>query len=199
MLVGPDLRAYDGATVKSAVALFALSLLCCMAAQGQVSGTQSRRSTPVSVRGQIHAPGGGPLQEQIRIQLIGDDPTRPPEYYFSDSNGRFVFPNLLPDYGYEVVIEGSEKKWGTTRESFIILGTRFVLTIHLRPPERAPSSSDPSVSVSKLKQDVPRAARKEYDNAIESMNRGEQTTARQQLEHAIELFPDTSKRATSWR
>jgi Tfp pilus assembly protein PilF len=127
---------------------------------------------------------------QIRIQLVSDDPARPPEYVFTDQNGRFVFQNLLPDYGYKVVVESDGKNWGRTEESFLILGPRHTLSITLRPPERTPNSPESSVSISRLKQDVPRAARKEYENAVESLNRGEQSEARQQLEHAIELFPD---------
>ena len=154
--------------------------------------TQVRRSQPVTVRGQIHLPGGGPLQMQIRMQLISEDPSRPPEYIYSDSQGRFILGALSPDFGYRVEIEADPgKSWGDTTENFIVLGPRFVLNIHLRPPRADPKHPDPSVSVAKLsQQDVPKSARKEYESAVERMERADYERARALFERAIELFPD---------
>jgi Tfp pilus assembly protein PilF len=174
-------------TVKRAAALSALGLLACVAGFAQGLGS----NTPVNVRGQVFAPGGGPLQMTIRLQLVSDDPTRPPEYIYTDSNGRFLLPSLDPRVAYTVVVETDGRNWATTTERFLVLNPRYTLSVILKPYVSEASKSDKSsVSVSELKQSVPRAARREFDLAMDKLQRGEPEKSRRFLERAIEIFPD---------
>jgi Tfp pilus assembly protein PilF len=178
---------YDLRNVKRAVAFFILGLMAC----GQAGAQGGRSFQPQTVRGQLYLPNGAPLHSVVRILLESEDSTRPPEYYFTDSLGKFVFRELNPKSTYRIIVESDGKNWDTTIETFYILGERTYVTVHLRPPGAKEKKTDKnSVSVSELQQDVPRAARREYEEAMALRERGEAERSRAALERAIELFPD---------
>jgi tetratricopeptide (TPR) repeat protein len=148
------------------------------------------RGGTVNVRGQVFAPGGGPLQQVVRLQLQSDDALRPPDYIFTDSNGRFILYSLNIGTSYTITVESDGKNWPTTSVSFIVTDRRMTVNIDLRPLESKASRGEATVSIAELKQNVPKDAKKEYDAAMELFARGEHGRARPLLERAIELYPD---------
>ena len=168
------------------ILLIFVALLCGpFSAIGQIS-----RAGPVNVHGQVSAPRGGPLQQVIRLQLASDDALRPPEYLFTDSNGRFILYFLNIGTSYTVTVESDGKNWATTSVSFIVTDRRTAVNIDLRPLEKNVTRGDPKVSIAELKQNIPKDARKEYEAAMELFAQGEHARARPLLERAIVLYPD---------
>ena len=103
--------------------IFAALFLFALANSGASAQLINPRA-PVDVIGQVQAPSGGPLQQNVRIMFQGDDGFRPPEIVFSDSNGRFVLQRLSPDVSYTITVEGDGKNWETTVVRFIPMGRR---------------------------------------------------------------------------
>jgi Tfp pilus assembly protein PilF len=182
-----------GVTVKRVEVILAAFLLACAATCAQTTQSSGgiNPNAPVNVRGQVFAPSGGPLQMTVRLQLISDDPSRPPEYIYTDSNGRFVLMSLNPRIAHTVVIETDGQNWATTTERFLVLNPRYSLSIILKPYESDNRhGGKPSISVAELQQNVPRAARREFDLAMDRLRLGETEKARKHLDRAIEIFPD---------
>lgn len=148
-------------------------------------------NAPVNVIGQVFAPGGGVLQQQVRLEVKGDNGLRPPEYIFTDSNGRFVIYQVTQLASYTITVETDEKNWATTVTNFLVsAGRRPSVEVYLRPLERTRGPKGSSVSVASMQQDVPEKARKQFDSAVELIAKGESAKARPMLEQAIELYPD---------
>jgi Tfp pilus assembly protein PilF len=168
--------------------LVALFLLPAGDAVAQATSTPSR--TAVTVRGQVYAPGGGPLQQQVRVFLSGDDMSRPNENFYTDSNGRFLLSGLSGTTTYTFTVESDGENWDTTVERFIPTGFRSVVNIYLRPLVKKTAVTQPTVSVGQMQQNVPRNARRQYDSAVNHIGRSEDGLARAQLERAIQLYPN---------
>ena len=171
--------------MKRGILVFVALFLCSLNAVGQI-----QRGGPVNARGQVYAPEGGPLQQVIRLELASSDGLRPPEYVFTDSNGRFILRGLIPGSSYTITVETDGKNWATTSVSFIPTDFRAAVQVDLRPLERKAVVGDPRVSIGELKQNIPNDARKEYEAAMELFLQGEHARARPFLERAIELYPD---------
>lgn len=124
------------------------------------------------------------------MQLQSADGSRPPEYFFTDSNGRFAISRLIAFTNYIVTIESDEKNWATTTVRFMPYGRRYGLAIHLEPLAPKPTAPGPSVSVAELSQSVPREARRDFEFAVELLARGENDRARSFIEKAIAAYPD---------
>ncbi len=151
------------------------------------SPIKASRST-VTVRGQIFTPEGAPIQKNIRFELLADNGSRPPEFYYTDSHGRIILQNLTADASFTIRVETDGESWATTSVQFYTTGHRPTVQVDLRPLERAVVLGPSTVSVSELKQDVPETARKFFEEGMQLAGRGEHSAAQQQLERAIELF-----------
>jgi Tfp pilus assembly protein PilF len=169
------------------IALVGALIFCTSASAQQPSA--ARQS--VTARGQVYAPNGEPLHVVIRMELSGEDGQRPPYKFFTDSKGTFVINEMVQGATYTLIVETDGKTWASTSQTIFISGTRPFVTVQLRPIEHTPSSAtSASVSVAELNQNVPRAARREYDAAVEQLSEGNAERARKSFERAIELFPD---------
>jgi Tfp pilus assembly protein PilF len=166
--------------VKKILPSMLLVLILC----GMVAAQQR-----VNVRGVVYSPSGAAVQMNVRILLSGEDGQRPQEYIFTDSKGGFVIYGVTPGSNFTLVVETDGKNWATTTENVWMLGTRPFVTIHLRPLE-TPRANGSAVSLAEMNQNVPRGARKEYENAVEQLAAGDVARARKGFERAIELFPD---------
>jgi tetratricopeptide (TPR) repeat protein len=166
--------------------ILALLLFASLPAHAQLINSRA----PVDVVGQVHAPTGGPLQQNVRIHFQSDDGFRPPEIVFSDSNGRFVLQKLSPDVSYTITVEGDGKNWETTVVRFMPMGRRPSLQIYLKAMERKVVSGPGAVSAVELSQDVPKAARKEFEAALELITNGQTDQGRALLLSAIDTFPN---------
>lgn len=187
-LISTSVRAYDSATVLRLRAFVLLAVL--LSATAGVFAQATNPRAPVDVIGQVHAPSGGPLQQNIRVMFQSDDGSRPPDIVFSDSNGRFVLYRLSPDVSYTVTVEGDGTNYETATVRFVPMGRRPTLQIYLRAVQRKPAPGGASVSAVELSQEVPRAARKLFDEALELIVNGESEPGRVQLLRALKVFPD---------
>lgn len=173
-------------TIRQSVATGLLLLLSSLPPAAQVT----RPTAPVNGRGQVYAPNGAPLQMQIRIQLLSDDTSRPPEYLFTDSHGRFSLHGLSPFESYRIVVESDGQNWDTTVESFFVTGPRFVVFVHLKPLVREPVPAGSRVSAKQAQVSVPRSARKKYEEGVKLLAQGDTGAARELFEEALALCPD---------
>jgi tetratricopeptide (TPR) repeat protein len=161
-----------------------LTLLCGVAA-AQVS------SKKADARGQVFLPNGSPAEMIVRIQLTGEDGQRPPEYIFTDSKGTFGIRDLVQGGRYMFAVESDGKNWGASSETvYVVQGSTPFITIHLRPLLASPFPERPSISAAELNQNVPPAAKREYEYAVASLAAGDLERAGKQFERAIHLFPD---------
>lgn len=167
-----------------------LALLLVVSAQPvQAQGSLDR--APVHVTIQLKGPNGGPMQEVTRITLVAEDAHRPPEDFYTGSNGSASLGELKQRVNYAVVVASDGLRWGDTRHSFMAMGRRMNVAVQLEPLRRAVvTSGGPSVSAYSLRQDVPRAARREYDLALAQIEKDDLERAQKHLEQAVELFPD---------
>lgn len=164
--------------------LLVVFLLLPMVAAGQA------QPGSVVANGQIYLPNGRPVTREIRFQLRSDSFRRPPEYHYTDARGRFEI-SVQPGVFYVITVDSDDENWGPTQINFLPSGQSPRVDVFLEPYRReVPVSKDAAVSLSALKQNVPAAARKEFDAGVKSMKKGEREKAGRQLQHAIELFPE---------
>ena len=156
-----------------------------------VWGQAGNQNQIVAVTVQLFAPEGGPLQETVIITLIAEDGHRPPEDFYTDSRGSQTFVNLRAMVNYAIVVKSDGRRWGDTRYSFLPVGRRMSVAVQLsNMPRKLEEKNGSSVSMYSLKQDVPRAARREYDQALDQLDKDDLPRAQKHLERAVQLFPD---------
>lgn len=143
----------------------------------------------VSIRGQIYAPDGTAMLANIRFRLSSDEGQGPAEDLFTDSKGSFELPNKVQDASYTLTVESDGKNWATTKERFNAIGPRPFILVHLLPLEGS-RVAGASISVAELNKNVPRAARRQFETAVEQLAAGDADHARKGFERAIELYPD---------
>jgi Flp pilus assembly protein TadD len=88
------------------------------------------------------------------------------------------------------VVESDGKNWATTTVNFMPMGRRPTVQVYLQPYRSSKPAHGGAVSAADLRQDVPRAARKAYEAAVEVIQKKGYELAKPHLERAIELFPD---------
>lgn len=187
--------AYDSRTLPClryfAGALFVLGVAALPPAHAQTSASPGTATRQVSnVIGQVYAPLGGPVQQVLRLEFRGDDAYRPPEFVFTDSNGRFVLLAVVQDVSYTITVESDGQNWDKTSTRFIPSGRRPTVQVYLRALEKRHGVPGLAISATELSQEVPRAARKDFDAALELMTQGQTEQARVLLESALKTFPD---------
>lgn len=184
---------YDSHTVASLLRVASILILIPASCAAQIESNQPAVKTSrgsVTVRGQIFSPEGGPIQKHLRFELISDNASRPPAYYFTDSHGRISLPGLTADASFTIRMETDDESYATTSVQFYTTGPRPTVQVDLRPLAREVAVGRPVVSVAELRQDIPAPARKEYDAGMEMSSRGELLEAQQRFARASELFSD---------
>jgi len=172
-------------------AILVLGFFCASAPAAFAQAVGGGESGAVNVRGQFYLPYGGLLQQNIRFQLLTDDASRPPEYIFSDSGGRFVLYRLRSFATYSIVVESDGKNWGPTTSRFIVSGGRTpTVQIQLEPFQKEPGPGGISISAAALQQKVPRDARRQFESAVKLLEKNNLADAQPFLVRAVELFPD---------
>jgi Flp pilus assembly protein TadD len=163
-------------------------IVCAFLLAGSVCAQIPRPNQVVNVLGQVYAPGGGPVQQSVRVNFESED-GRPPEIVYTDSNGRFVLYSLVQGQQYSVRVDSDDRNWGTTIARFIPMGRNATVQVYLRHLDGKPSmTGSPVVSAYALRNDVPRPARRQFEKAMQEMAQGN-ARATQKLERAIELYP----------
>ena len=141
-----------------------------------------------SITGQVVLPSGHQVSNRIRITLIGFRTS--PLTAFTDNKGRFIFPSVN-DGMYTVEVEGDSSLYEpVTQEVRVIHGAAPALLINLKEKPGTVRKSMPSVvSAAELDQQVPEAARKEYEKGVEFSGQRKIQDSIERLKRAIDIFP----------
>ena len=137
---------------------------------------------PGDIEGQVRA-GTRPDLAHATIQLLREQ--RVVEERLIGANGRFEFRNL--SVGYYVIRVRVESYLEEEVSVFVrSANSREVLMIELRPITKIPESGAKTMSIADYQ--IPRAARREYEQGLEDRKRGQCAKAIPHLQKAIAAF-----------
>ncbi len=181
----------------SLMRIWMILCLLCVAAFGQstppgqgTSGSTTRGNHVI--RGKIFLPSGRLPELRLRVVLevasggiFGEA--------FSDSVGNFEFRSL-PNNNYRLVVPSDGHTYETSQENLEISGTvsrTFSVQVYLRLKEsNERTSSQKMVSAAEFSQEVPKAARKSYEQGLKKLKEGKQDEAVALFQDALKVFPD---------
>jgi len=132
-------------------------------------------------------PNGNPLDEavQVRLETIrGVKSTT-----FTDNQGQFNFFGLTPGL-YEVVVDGDNRRDGGNINVEVYPNAPSLVTLILRERVPKPAKEASAVSAGELSQNVPSAARKEFERASTASKEGKIEEAISHYRKAIEIYPN---------
>ena len=96
-----------------------------------------------SIRGRVTQPGGAFITESVKVTLV--TVTGPQSTIFTDNQGSFEFPDLIPG-NYEVQVETNGKELEVISQSVAVFrGAPSIITIPLRDKK---STKTPAKSIS---------------------------------------------------
>ncbi|HEX4948437.1 MAG TPA: tetratricopeptide repeat protein [Blastocatellia bacterium] len=172
-------------------------VVCCLATYAQVS---NRNDTNINtsnrgnhnIRGKIFLPSGRLPEQRMRVILEVASGGIYAET-FSDSVGGFEFRSL-PNNNYRVVVPSDGGTFEPAQENMEVSGVMartFTLQVFLREKERnQPTSSNTMVSVAEFTQDVPKAARKSYEQGLKKLKENKAGDAIKHFQDALKEYPD---------
>jgi tetratricopeptide (TPR) repeat protein len=174
-----------------ALALGALCALAAAPARAQGRNSIEGRVTTPENRGLVNA----------RVFLLNDGYGQRAQTY-TDGSGRYQFRGLGPG-NYYVQVEpaglGYERQTQRVEVNPILLnggggGAEIFRVDFLLRPEKKDKNSDGETVKDRentiFYQNVPEAAKGEYERGVKSLKKDDRLGAREELKHAIELFPD---------
>src|ERR1044072_624394 len=143
-----------------------------------------------SIRGNVLTPEGNQLSGAVKVTLKvmrGDQITA-----YTDQAGRFELLGVPQgDYTIEADSDRDRRFDPGTERIGVRRGISTFVTIYLKEKKvDAATAGDKSVSVAMLNQKVPKAARREFDNAVRATTEGNATEAIAALRRAIAIYPD---------
>jgi tetratricopeptide (TPR) repeat protein len=152
-----------------------------------------RSAAPAShtIRGKIFLPNGTLPDQRIRVTLELNTGGIAGET-FSDSVGNFEFRSL-PSNSYRVTVPGDNRTYETTQDTVEAYGNfarTFMVQIYLREKGAdKPMTREKLLSAGDM-QDVPKAAKKPYDQGLKLVKDHKYEEAIAHFQQAIKLFPD---------
>jgi len=163
--------------------------------QTGTGSTNSNRSTaPVShtVRGKIFMPSGTLPEQRIRVVLEVTTGGVAQEV-FSDAVGNFEFRGVTNN-NYRITVPSDREFYDTAQEPLEVFGQfsrTFMVQIYLKEktPEFGAKPKGKLVSAVDFSQDVPKAAKKSYEQSLKLSKEGKTAEAITQLQEAIKVFP----------
>jgi tetratricopeptide (TPR) repeat protein len=172
--------------------------LCQCALIAQTGGKPSvpRASAPPvntdssGVRGRVVLPDGSFVDQSVRVTLQNDRGNE--TTIFTDAQGQFEFRGIAPG-NYQLIVEGDKQRFETVATGVqIFRGMSSFLTVHLKPNDRSkqPTMEEKTISVEELSEDIPSAARKEFEKANAESAKGNANEAISHLKKAIEIHPN---------
>lgn len=175
------------------VATLAVLVLCVSASaqiERRVVEENADKTGRGSIRGRVVLAGGAFVSESIKITLQTLRETI--SVIYSDSQGQFEFPSLLPG-NYKLEIEGDRQRFEVGTESVqVFKGAPSIVSLTLK--EKISSvkltATAKTASVKELAQDIPSGARKEFAKASKAANEGKAEEAMTHLRNAIALYPE---------
>lgn len=161
------------------------------------SSTSNRSSTTTTavshtIRGKIFMPSGNLPEQRIRVVLEVTTGGVAQEV-FSDSVGNFEF-HSVPNNNYRILIPTDRELYDTAQEALEVSGNfsrTFMVQIYLKEktPEFGAKPKGKLVSAIDLSQDVPKAAKKSYEQSLKLSKEGKTAEAITLLQEAIKIFP----------
>lgn len=153
-----------------------------------MAGLRYARIQRGSISGQVVLPSGHQVTHRIRITLSGYRIA--PLTTYTDNKGRFSFQSIS-DGTYSVAVEGETLYESVTQEVRVFYGNSNPLVITLREKGGATSKSATNVvSVAELDQQVPDAAKKEFERGVELSGKGKFQDAVERFKKAIAIYPN---------
>ena len=144
------------------------------------------------IRGKIFMPSGRLPEQRLHVVLevvsggIYSDT-------FSDSVGNFEFRSL-PSNNYKIVVPSDGFTYEAAQENVEVSGSisrTFTAQIYLREkPSNTNSSKDKMISAAEFAQDVPKAAKKSYEQGLKKVKEGKHSDAEIQFQDAIKAYPE---------
>lgn len=141
-----------------------------------------------TIKGRVLLPSGVAPKSRFKVGISSGSNTG--TMLHTDANGEFVFNNV-PEGVYEVEVVGDTSMYDPIVEQATVLrGGRTSMTIYLKEKGRATEKpASDVVSVAELKQQVPDAARREFERATSLIRAGEREKAIEHFKQAISLYP----------
>jgi Tfp pilus assembly protein PilF len=140
-----------------------------------------------TVAGQVVLPSGHQVNHRIKVTLSGYRIASNTVY--TDNKGRFSI-STSGDGTYTLEVESEDGMYErVTQEVRVIYGAHPMLVITLREKPSAKKSATNVVSAGELDQQVPEAARKEYEKGAQLSEKGNFREAAERFKKAIALFP----------
>ncbi len=172
-------------------------LTAAVVAQQTGGGNNSGRSSggtgaSHSIRGKIFLPSGGLPEQRIRVVLEVASGGIAAEA-FSDSVGNFEFRSLA-NGSYRISVPSDNQTYETTQEAVEIFSNfarTVTVQIYLREKNADPASkpNNKLISAADL-QDIPKAAKKAYEQGAKLARENKPQDASAKLQEALKIFPD---------
>jgi Tfp pilus assembly protein PilF len=146
-----------------------------------------------TLRGKLFLPSGGLPEQRIRVTLELNSGGIAGEV-FSDSVGNFEF-RALSSNTYRVTVHGDGRTYETTQEQVEVSGNfsrTFTVQVYLRAKgeEMVAKPKGKTLSAAEFTQDVPKAAKKLYEQGLKRWKDGKDGEALSLFEEALKVFPD---------
>jgi Flp pilus assembly protein TadD len=175
---------------RVAIFLYSITMVC--PAQ-QVPLDMPRRgsdSNDALIEGHVVLPSGQAVDFNVKIILR--DMKNPLATLYTNKHGEFRFTNLSEgDYYVQVVAD--ENKYDPVTQ-IVRLGRaqiyELTLTLHRKLEVSGRKVEGKTVSSAELDPNVPEPARKEYDQSVRSVGRGNVQEAIQHLQRALTIYPE---------
>ena len=144
------------------------------------------------IRGKLFMPSGRLPEQRMRVVLevstggIYADT-------FSDSVGNFEFRSL-PNNNYRITVPSDGFTYEGAQENLEVSGSvsrTFSVQMYLREKaNNSNNSKDKMISAGELSQDVPKAARKNYEQGLKRLKDGKNSDAETLFQDALKIFPE---------
>jgi tetratricopeptide (TPR) repeat protein len=153
-----------------------------------------------AIQGSIYFPSGrrADLRVKVRLQNLNSGEL----FVLADSNGTFSFRSLAPG-SYTVIVEGGDE-YETARETVYIEGEAsnprlgiiipsathtYQVQFFLQPKQKTSTTQKPGV-VNAALANVPETAKKLYEQALISAQKGDSKRAVEQLKEALDYYSE---------
>ncbi len=146
-----------------------------------------------SIRGKIFLPSGRLPEHRMRVvlELVSGGIY---SETFSDSVGGFEFRSL-PNNNYRIIVPSDGQMYDKAEENMEVSGSSartFTAQLYLRVKEsdNRMTSTHKMISAGEFAQDVPKTAKKNYEQGIKKLKDGKSEEAFTYFQDALKTFPD---------
>jgi Flp pilus assembly protein TadD len=143
-----------------------------------------------SIRGQVVMPDGSPVGDAVKVTL--KVPRGDRALIYTDHQGRFELGNLAAgEYTVEVEADRNPRFDISTEKVFVYRNAPVFVTISLKEKQAGNRvAADKTVSVGVLDQNVPSAAKREFDKATHLAKEGKTVESLAAYRRAIAIYPN---------